>query len=40
MVPGDNFNPAISDDPPADADNNRFLWVTEMVERYGHLPLL
>jgi len=39
MAPGDNFLLAVSDDTPANADLERFLWVSELVEKRGKLPL-
>jgi hypothetical protein len=39
MAPGDNFILAISDDTPANAEIERFLWISEFVEANGALPL-
>jgi uroporphyrinogen-III decarboxylase len=39
MAPGNNWILAVSDDTPANADIERFLWVSELVEKYGSLPL-
>jgi hypothetical protein len=39
MAPGNDFILAVSDDTPADADITRFLWVGDLVNRSGELPL-
>jgi hypothetical protein len=39
MAPGDNFILSVSDDTPANAYINRFLWISELVQKHGLLPL-
>ena len=39
MAPGDNWILAVSDDTPCDAEITRFLWVTDLIARFGKLPL-
>ena len=39
MAPGDDFILAVSDDTPCDAEIERFIWIRELLDECGQLPL-
>ena len=39
MAPGDDFILAVSDDTPCDAEIERFVWIRELLDECGRLPL-